>query len=79
MENKEIVVTGGCGFIGSHIVDALIENNKVTIIDNLSSGKMENLNNPNHKNLTLKGKGLCIPPCSKSQRPWKRCRTFRIQ
>lgn len=53
MENKEIVVTGGCGFIGSHIVDALIENNKVTIIDNLSSGKMENLNNPNHKNLTL--------------------------
>ena len=45
MENKEIVVTGGCGFIGSHIVDALIENNKVTIIDNLSSGKMENLNN----------------------------------
>ena len=53
MENKEIVVTGGCGFIGSHIVDALIESNKVTIIDNLSSGKMENLKDPNHENLTL--------------------------
>ena len=53
MENKEIVVTGGCGFIGSHIVDTLIENNKVTVIDNLSSGKIENLNNPNHENLTL--------------------------
>ena len=53
MENKEIVVTGGCGFIGSHIVDALIDNNKVTIIDNLSSGKIENLNHPNHENLTL--------------------------
>lgn len=53
MENKEIVVTGGCGFIGSHIVDALIKNNEVTIIDNLSSGKIENLNNPNHENLTL--------------------------
>ena len=53
MENKEIVVTGGCGFIGSHIVEELLENNKVTIIDNLSSGKIENLENPNHENLTL--------------------------
>ena len=53
MENKEIVVTGGCGFIGSHIVEELLKDNKVTIIDNLSSGKMENLENPNHENLTL--------------------------
>ena len=53
MENKEIVVTGGCGFIGSHIVEELLENNHVTIIDNLSSGKMENLKNPDHENLTL--------------------------
>ena len=53
MENKEIVVTGGCGFIGSHIVEELLENNKVTVIDNLSSGRIENLENPNHKNLTL--------------------------
>ena len=53
MENKEIVVTGGYGFIGSHIVEELLEDNKVTIIDNLSSGKMENLENPNHENLTL--------------------------
>ena len=53
MENKEIVVTGGCGFIGSHIVEELLKNNKVTVIDNLSSGKIENLKNPNHENLTL--------------------------
>ena len=53
MENKEIVVTGGCGFIGSHIVEELLKSNKVTIIDNLSSGKIENLENPNHENLTL--------------------------
>ncbi len=53
MENKEVVVTGGCGFIGSHIVEKLLESNKVTIIDNLSSGKMENLKNPDHENLTL--------------------------
>ena len=48
MKNKNILITGGLGFIGSHIVEELLEDNKVTIIDNLSSGKMENLENPNH-------------------------------
>ena len=41
----KILVTGGAGFIGSHIVDLLIKNNyRVIAIDNLSSGKIENLN-----------------------------------
>ncbi len=45
MEVKRILVTGGAGFIGSHLVDKLIEKgHKVTIIDNLSAGKKENLN-----------------------------------
>ena len=40
-----ILVTGGAGFIGSHIVDALIEKgHKVSVIDNLSSGSKDNLN-----------------------------------
>lgn len=40
------IVTGGAGFIGSHIVDGLIEKNgnRVSVIDNLSSGKKENIN-----------------------------------
>lgn len=43
---EKIIVTGGAGFIGSHIVDALIElNYEVHIIDNLSAGKKENINN----------------------------------
>lgn len=39
------IVTGGVGFIGSHIVDALIkEGHQVLIIDDLSCGKKENIN-----------------------------------
>jgi len=37
---NNILVTGGAGFIGSHLVDRLIEENKITIFDNLSSGKI---------------------------------------
>jgi UDP-glucose 4-epimerase len=41
---ENYLVTGGAGFIGSHIVDALIKDGKIPIvIDNLSSGKIENL------------------------------------
>ena len=41
----KILVTGGAGFIGSHLVDELIaQGNKVIVIDNLSTGKKENLN-----------------------------------
>ena len=41
----KILVTGGAGFIGSNIVDALIEKgHEVLIIDNLSTGRKENIN-----------------------------------
>jgi len=39
------LVTGGAGFIGSHLVDELIEDgHEVVVIDNLSTGKKENIN-----------------------------------
>ena len=42
---KKVVVTGGAGFIGSNLVDKLIEQNiEVIIIDNLSTGRIENIN-----------------------------------
>ena len=38
------LVTGGAGFIGSNIVDALLaRGDEVTVLDNLSTGKRENL------------------------------------
>lgn len=37
-------MTGGCGFIGSHLAECLLENgHSVAVIDNLSSGRIENL------------------------------------
>jgi len=45
----KILVTGGAGFIGSHLVDRLIkEGNEVSIIDNLSTGDKSNLNPKAH-------------------------------
>jgi UDP-glucose 4-epimerase len=42
---KHVLVTGGAGFIGSHLVDAYIERGwRVTVIDNLSTGDRVNLN-----------------------------------
>ena len=39
----KFVVTGGAGFIGSHIVEAIAGSHEVVVIDNFSSGKRENL------------------------------------
>src|SRR3989344_7534089 len=42
---KKIIVTGGAGFIGSNLVNELIRRgNKVVVVDDLSSGKRENIN-----------------------------------
>jgi UDP-glucose 4-epimerase len=45
MKNKKCLVVGGAGFIGSHLVDALVkEQANVLVIDNLFLGKKENVN-----------------------------------
>lgn len=54
MKNKKVIVTGGMGFIGSHLTERLLENNEVTVIDNESTGKIENIRHLlDHQNLTV--------------------------
>src|ERR1051326_2094253 len=43
--SKHVLVTGGAGFIGSHLVDAYLGRGwRVTVVDNLSTGNRRNLN-----------------------------------
>jgi nucleoside-diphosphate-sugar epimerase len=43
-KNKKVLVTGGAGFIGSHLVDQLVSKGAdVTVLDNLSTGTKDNL------------------------------------
>lgn len=56
------LVTGGAGFIGSHVTEQLLsENHSVTVVDNLSTGSLENL--PRHPRLKLLQKNIlaCQP------------------
>jgi len=49
-DSRGCLITGGAGFIGSHLVDALVENGwKVTVLDNFSTGRYENLTGARRK------------------------------
>lgn len=43
MDGKKILITGGAGFIGSNLVNKLMEKNQVVIIDDLSTGNLNNI------------------------------------
>lgn len=53
IENKNIFITGGAGFIGSMLIGRLIEQNKITAFDNLSRNSLKDKPFFNHPNLTL--------------------------
>ncbi len=55
MNNLKCIVTGGAGFIGSHITETLLNNgiSQVTIVDNMSNGNIENLKELDHDRIEL--------------------------
>lgn len=63
--NLAVLVTGGAGFIGSHLVEQLVEcGARVTVLDNLSTGNLDNLKNVMHKITFIHGditdKKVCL-------------------
>lgn len=53
---KKVLVTGGAGFIGSHVVEKLVARGaKVSVMDNLISGNLKNLENVKHEVIFIKG------------------------
>ena len=65
----KILVTGGAGFIGSHLVDEFImQNHQVIVVDDLSTGKKENLN-PQAKFYQLKIQDRKLSLIFKKEKP----------
>ena len=62
IKNKKILITGCAGFIGSNLAESLVENNKITGLDNYLTGKKENMTDFfDHPNFTFIEGDICDP------------------
>jgi len=67
ISGARIVVTGGAGFIASHIIDRLVERNKIVVYDNLKRNALRYSPHRGHPNLTLvEGDVLDAPTLDKA-------------
>lgn len=67
--NKQILVTGGCGFIGSYITEALVGYGAhVTILDNLSTGNLDNIAHLRDKVTFVEGSITDMQTCLETTR-----------
>lgn len=65
--NKKVLVTGGAGFVGSHLTERLVqEGAKVRVIDNLANGSLDNLKSCLKKIDFIKKDLLCLSNCRKA-------------
>jgi len=62
---SRVLVTGGAGFIGSHIVDRLLaEDIEVVVLDNLQGGRLENIHHHvGKKNFCFARGDMGFSPC----------------
>src|SRR5688500_7926378 len=51
LKNKRICITGGAGFIGSHLVSRLVDDNEIVVYDNLHRNALQFAHLEGHKNL----------------------------
>ena len=66
-ENVSVLVTGGAGFIGSHLVDALVERGaRVRVLDNLSTGRRSNVAGVESKIELIEGDIRDIEACRRA-------------
>jgi len=53
LTNKRICITGGAGFIGSHLVSNLVDDNQIVVFDNLHRNALQFAHLQDHKNLSF--------------------------